>query len=298
MQGCTLLRSPLRPYLNLSFEASTTLATAQQPAQIQATAARNMKPIKAAAEPAPFSPLHGTNSCARARPWLNHNSNLWVFSLVNGEQYDNAVGVPHLSQMQDIDIISPSIPDVPHGDTNTDNLGLAANLTQAFEAVTTPETADTTAVPPHSAQDLQVNDMTGAQPHVQHSAMQVRSMHTLCSLHSYRNISVQRADLDLNSDLTSRTASGSAQIQDLAESLTKADKKRRACHQRADQLAAHTAQLETNLAAAKHQAAEAKEAAEAADSDYAQLTQQFDCWEEQLEDVLMVLQQAKRRRLT
>lgn len=80
------------------------------------------------------SKASSNGGCARARPWLNHNSNLWVFALPNGEGYENAQASPFASQMQDVDITSPTTPGQAHSRTHTDHA--TANLGQRFEVVT------------------------------------------------------------------------------------------------------------------------------------------------------------------
>ena len=94
----------------------------------EATAQRDISQTKASSD----------GGCARARPWLHHNSNLWVFALPNGEGFDNVQAASLAAQMQDLDVTSPNTPSQAHIQAHTDHIVI--NLGQRFElasAVTT-----------------------------------------------------------------------------------------------------------------------------------------------------------------
>lgn len=105
-------------------------------------------------------------SCARARPWLNHNCNLRHFAVASGEVPEAPTAAAHASQMQDIDITSPGTPNATR--IGIDNV--AAELSQRFAAAaaTTSETAKATVAHASTAQHVEVSALN---PHAMHAEL-------------------------------------------------------------------------------------------------------------------------------
>ena len=99
-------------------------------------------------EPAFTAPgHHPEESCARARPWLNHT--LRIFAVPNGEDAEapTALAASEATQMQEIDITSPHTDKVAaeNTETHTDTNDVTCDLSQRLEAARTIETAKTSA---------------------------------------------------------------------------------------------------------------------------------------------------------
>lgn len=199
-------------------------------------------------------------SCARARPWLNHNCNLRHFAMHSGEVPEALKATAHASQMQDIDITSPGTPNATRNGTDSVAVELSQRLSAA--AATTTETAEATVAHASTAQH------------------------------------VEPAHHILEENSTANAANDEARVSHLVKSMRDVQERRGASQKRAHELGTHIAQLESDLASAKQQAVAAQEDVQSANDQFAVLNQHCDVWEQELQAILTTLQTVTRRRRT
>lgn len=227
-------------------------------------------------------------SCARARPWLNHNCNLRHFAVHSGEVPGALTAAPHASQMQEVDITSPGTPNAICVDINT----LAAGLSQRFPAATTTETAETMAAHASTAQYVEVSALSKS-CHACRTLMQVATNNAVLFT---AVLLAQPAHHFLGDHLTAHAADDEARVSHLVHSMREVQERRDASQKGAHHLGIHIAQLEVDLASAKQEAAVAQEDVRSANDQYAVLSQKCDAWEQELQAILITLQRVNKRR--